>query len=49
MGPRSAHPGGVNALFCDGHVAYLKDSTPGRVIQALATRARSEVVSSDAY
>jgi prepilin-type processing-associated H-X9-DG protein len=49
MGPRSWHAGGVNALFCDGHVAFLKDSVATNVIQSLATRAGGGVMSDDAY
>jgi prepilin-type N-terminal cleavage/methylation domain-containing protein/prepilin-type processing-associated H-X9-DG protein len=44
MAPRSYHPGGVNALFCDGHVAFLADTLSQDVIRALATRAGGEVV-----
>jgi len=44
MAPRSWHPGGVNALFCDGHVAFLSDSLSQDVIHALATRNGGEVV-----
>ena len=46
---RSNHPGGVNALFCDGHVQFVKDSAALPTWRALATRAAGEVVSGDAY
>jgi prepilin-type N-terminal cleavage/methylation domain-containing protein/prepilin-type processing-associated H-X9-DG protein len=46
---RSNHPGGVNALFCDGHVAFVKDSVNLDAWRALATRAGGEVISADAY
>jgi prepilin-type N-terminal cleavage/methylation domain-containing protein/prepilin-type processing-associated H-X9-DG protein len=45
---RSLHPGGVNALYCDGHVAFAKDSINLGVWQAVSTRAGGEVVSADA-
>ena len=41
----SAHPGGVNAAFCDGSVRFLTRGTPLRVLQSLATRDGGEVVS----
>ncbi len=44
MGPRSFHPGGVNVLFCDGHVSFLSESIEAEVIRALATRAGGESV-----
>ena len=34
----SAHPGGVNAVFADGSVRFLTDSTPLAVVAQLATR-----------
>ncbi len=34
----SAHAGGVNVLFADGHVRFLADSTDLRVLLYLATR-----------
>lgn len=43
MGPRSYHPGGANALFCDGHASFLADTLDQSVMQALATRAGGEV------
>ena len=41
---RSHHPGGVNTLFCDGHVAFAKDSVDVRVWRAVATRSGGEIV-----
>ena len=46
---RSAHPGGVNLLYCDGHAAFVKDSVAPDVWRALSTRAGGEVIASDAY
>jgi prepilin-type N-terminal cleavage/methylation domain-containing protein/prepilin-type processing-associated H-X9-DG protein len=46
---RSKHPGGVNALFCDGHVQFVKDSVNLATWQALGSRSGGEVVSSDAF
>jgi len=36
--PRSDHQGGVNALFCDGHVQFLSDDISVDVLRCLATR-----------
>ncbi len=46
---RSFHPGGVNALFCDGSVHFVKDSLGCSTWQALGTVAGGEVISSDQY
>ena len=46
---RSQHPGGVNSLFCDGHVQFIKNTVNVSTWQALGTRAGSDVVSGDAY
>jgi prepilin-type processing-associated H-X9-DG protein len=43
----SGHPGGVNFLFADGHVAFLKTTLSNRVFRALATRAGGEVISGE--
>jgi prepilin-type N-terminal cleavage/methylation domain-containing protein/prepilin-type processing-associated H-X9-DG protein len=45
---RSNHPGGVNALYCDGHVTFTKDTVSPTTWRAAATRASGEVVSADA-
>ena len=37
---RSLHPGGVNVLFCDGHVAFVRDAIHARLWRASATRGR---------
>lgn len=39
--------GGVNFLFADGHVSFLKSTMNYQVYKALATRAGGEVVSGD--
>jgi prepilin-type N-terminal cleavage/methylation domain-containing protein/prepilin-type processing-associated H-X9-DG protein len=43
----SLHPGGVNFVFADGHVAFLKTTMTNAVFRALATRAGGEVISGD--
>jgi prepilin-type N-terminal cleavage/methylation domain-containing protein/prepilin-type processing-associated H-X9-DG protein len=45
----SRHPGGVNALFCDSSVKFLKDSIGPQTWWAIGTKANGEVVSSDSY
>jgi len=49
FGMSSFHPGGANALFCDGSVRFLKSSTNQVVIWQLGSRAQGEVISSDAF
>jgi prepilin-type processing-associated H-X9-DG protein len=46
---RSNHPGGVNALFCDGHVQFAKDSINLTAWRGLSTRATGEVISADSF
>jgi prepilin-type N-terminal cleavage/methylation domain-containing protein/prepilin-type processing-associated H-X9-DG protein len=46
---RSYHPGGVNVLFGDGGVRFLKSTVNGNTWRALGTIARGEVVSADAF
>ncbi len=45
----SYHPGGVNSLFGDGSVRFLKDSVNGLTYRALGSIAGGEVVSNDSY
>jgi prepilin-type N-terminal cleavage/methylation domain-containing protein/prepilin-type processing-associated H-X9-DG protein len=45
---RSFHPSGVNLLYCDGHVAFVKDTISLPVWQAISTRAGGEAISADA-
>jgi prepilin-type N-terminal cleavage/methylation domain-containing protein/prepilin-type processing-associated H-X9-DG protein len=46
---RSHHPGGVDALFGDGSVRFIKDSIQWSTWRALGTVAGGEVISSDSY
>jgi prepilin-type N-terminal cleavage/methylation domain-containing protein/prepilin-type processing-associated H-X9-DG protein len=45
----SAHPGGVNALFLDGSVKFIKNTINYNTWYALGTHGGGEVISSDAY
>jgi len=45
----SRHPGGVNTLFADGSVHFLKASTNPVTLSALCTRASGEVVEASSY
>ncbi len=45
----SYHPGGVNALFADGSVRFVKNSISPVTWTALGTIAGGEVISSDQY
>jgi prepilin-type N-terminal cleavage/methylation domain-containing protein/prepilin-type processing-associated H-X9-DG protein len=46
---RSYHPGGVNALFGDGSVRFVKDGINGPTWRALGTVAGGEVIGADSY
>jgi prepilin-type N-terminal cleavage/methylation domain-containing protein/prepilin-type processing-associated H-X9-DG protein len=45
----SQHAGGVNILFADGSVRFLKNSIAMVPLSALCTRGMGEVISSDSY
>jgi prepilin-type processing-associated H-X9-DG protein len=45
----SNHPGGVNVLFCDGSVHFIKDSIDVQTWWALGTRNQGEILSGDMY
>jgi prepilin-type processing-associated H-X9-DG protein len=47
--PSSNHPGGVNVLFGDGAVRFLKNTVNTTTWRALGTRNGGETVSSDSY
>ena len=47
--PSSRHPGGVNTLFGDGSVKFIKDSVSLMTYRALGTRNGGETISSDSY
>jgi prepilin-type N-terminal cleavage/methylation domain-containing protein/prepilin-type processing-associated H-X9-DG protein len=49
IGPGSFHSGGVNMLFLDGSVKFIKDSISPQAYYGIATVAGGEVVSADAY
>ena len=46
---QSNHPGGVNVLFADGSVRFIKDSINPQTWMALGTKANGEVITSDSY
>ncbi len=46
---QSNHPGGVNVMFADGSVRFVKDSINQQAWMALGTKDMSEVISSDSY
>ncbi len=46
---RSRHPGGVNALFCDGRVQFVRNSISARVWQSLGSRNGWEILSASDF
>jgi prepilin-type N-terminal cleavage/methylation domain-containing protein/prepilin-type processing-associated H-X9-DG protein len=48
-GAGSWHPGGVNTVFADGSVRFIKNNISPVIWGAIATYAGSEVVSADSY
>ncbi|MDG3003859.1 DUF1559 domain-containing protein [Paludisphaera mucosa] len=46
---RSHHPGGVNTLFGDGSVHFIKDTIDPSIWRALGTKASGEIVDSAGY
>jgi prepilin-type processing-associated H-X9-DG protein len=49
VGSRSRHPGGVQSLFGDGSVHFMKNSISPLVWVQLGSISNGEVVSSDSY
>jgi prepilin-type N-terminal cleavage/methylation domain-containing protein/prepilin-type processing-associated H-X9-DG protein len=49
IGASSNHPGGVNVLFLDGTVKFIKNTVNPNAWWAIATRAGGEIISSDSY
>ena len=49
MPASSHHAGGVNTLFGDGSVKFIKDPVNLQVWRALGTRNGGEVISADAF
>jgi prepilin-type N-terminal cleavage/methylation domain-containing protein/prepilin-type processing-associated H-X9-DG protein len=49
FGLSSFHPGGANAVFCDGSVHFLKDSTALNTIWSLGSRQQGEVIDASSY
>jgi len=47
--PTSHHPGGVNVLFLDGSVHFVKETIDSATWRALGTRQGGEVISASAY
>ena len=47
--PYSFHPGGVNALFGDGSVRFIKSTVDLVAFRSILTLAGGEVVSADSY
>jgi prepilin-type processing-associated H-X9-DG protein len=48
-GARSRHPGGLNALFGDGSVRFVKNSIDPAIWIAINSISSGEVISSDSY
>ncbi len=46
---RSKHPGGVQSLFCDGHVQFIKNTIGLPIWQGLGSANGGEVISADSY
>jgi prepilin-type processing-associated H-X9-DG protein len=49
FGASSRHPGGVNVVFADGSVHFLKDTVNPQVWWAIGSRNTGEVLSADQY
>jgi prepilin-type processing-associated H-X9-DG protein len=49
MAARSWHPGGVNVVFCDGSVHFIKNTISPKTWAALGTISGGEVISADAF
>jgi len=47
--PSSRHPGGVNTLFGDGSVKFIKDTVSLLTYRGLGTRNGGETISADSY
>jgi prepilin-type N-terminal cleavage/methylation domain-containing protein/prepilin-type processing-associated H-X9-DG protein len=49
MAARSRHSGGVNTVFCDGHVVFIPNSINATVWNALGSTRGGEIISGNSY
>jgi prepilin-type processing-associated H-X9-DG protein len=49
LGYKSYHPGGANFAMADGSVRFIKQTVYAKILTALSTRDKGEVVSADQY
>ena len=45
----SFHPGGINALFCDGGVRFINENIQPQVLRKLVTYNEATAVNDDEY
>ena len=48
-GPQSHHPGGVNFVFCDGHVSFINENISQQALLGLTTRDMGEIIQGADY
>ena len=45
--PYSFHPGGINVVFADGHVSFIRESVSLLTFAAMCTKDAGEVIDGD--
>jgi prepilin-type processing-associated H-X9-DG protein len=45
----SSHPGGINAVFCDGHVQFIKETVSAATMRYLCDPKDGQVINADDF